>query len=126
MKRMKLFALGMMLCFSLAVMTGCGNDNTENSQDEEHMATENVDMTDNKDNKKNDNKTDNQSKVNDSTTGTGTDNGSNIGTDIVDTVDDVGTGIVDGVTDIGEDLTGNDGNNGAGNNSHVTSTPAAR
>lgn len=99
MKKLKLLALGTVMCLSLSMLTGCGNKDNDN----------NADTTDNADDR-NDNdddmdvKSTGTNKSTDEPSGTG-----NVGSDIVDTVDDVGTDIVDGVTDIGDDLTGNDG-----------------
>lgn len=120
MKRVKVFTLGMVLCLSLAVLTGCGQNDTKTEEEtNDSMVTEDVD-TDDRDK--------NQDKpVNDTTAGTAMPeetNHDNIGDDLVDTVDDVGTDIVDGVTDVGRDLTGDDSGHTSPSPSATTSSTA--
>ena len=119
MKKFKLFTLGMVMCCSLIMMTGCGNRKTStNTKNEETVATEKAAA-------KNDTKnTTDHTTNNETTTGThtpvATGEHTTVGEDVVNTVDNVGTDIVDGVTDVGRDLTGDDG---TGNN--ATASPAA-
>lgn len=105
MKKLKLAALGMIMCLTFAAVTGCGNSTSDAGKTEDKVDKDN-DNNDNKDNK------DNRDTTNDKTDKTDApDNGGrSVGSDIMDTVDDVGTDVVDGVTDLGEDLTGNGGN----------------
>ena len=135
MKKMKLVTLGMVMCLSFAMMTGCGRkDNANDNKKEETTATEDTHNKDNKDNNNAD-----HNNVNDATDSGGpmatgsdvpmtTENHRSVGEDIVDTVDNVGTDIVDGVTDVGRDLTGDDGTGNSASSSpvathHTTATP---
>lgn len=124
MKKLKLFTLGVIMCLSLTMLTGCGSNDKDNDKE----TTDNAEDRDNAD--KDDADRDDADKNDaDAEHGTATAEPSatgNIGTDIVDTVDDVGTDIVDGVTDVGDDLTGNgDADNAAATpDSHGTMATA--
>lgn len=117
MKKFKLFTLGLIMCCSLAMFTGCGNNN-----DGDNNQTENDDTTDDKNNDVTDDDADNDTtRTSNRPAATGDDN---VGEDIVDTVDDVGTDIVDGVTDVGRDMTDDDGTGNNADNNTNSAAPA--
>lgn len=128
MKKLKLFTLGLVMCFSLSLMTACACNtdedktdkaNQENTDDTDNNSKNNTNDDVNKDTNKDTNKdAQNADETVDTSKEPMTTEDGNVGSDLVDTVDDVGTDIVDGVTDVGEDLVGDD--------TTQTGTPSAK